>query len=478
MVKKCKEHFLHLKKGAYQLTVKTSRPWSFFSSIKLTIVVLVLIAGLSILGTFFPQQEGAQVVARHFSPGVAKFLVSLQLFDIYHSLLFYILIALLSLNLIVCSANRFGFSWRQYKTGLYPPPQNLFDNITPEHSLKINRQKEETLIAVSSLLKEKFGKIAKNETAGAVFLAAERGKFSIFGVYIVHVSILIIIAGVIIGSLSGFSGNMNIRQGQAVNVVTLRDGKGNRQLDFSVRCNKFTVEFYEDGTPKIYLSDLSFIKDGHVIQNAPLKVNHPVTIDKIRFYQSSYGVLPQGRAFLTHSKGGEKSPEIMLTAGSSFELPGTKAKVEVLRVEENIMQMGPAVKLRITSPDSEVQFWVFQQIDQIVAMKPDILSNVPLFNPGLFKPYVFTLHRIENEYYTGLQVVEDSGEPFVAVGGLLMIGGLLIVFFLLHRRIWLRLDAFQGQTRISIAGRSSRNPAKLKREIDLLRGLIKEKVET
>lgn len=67
--------------------------------------------------------------------------------------------------------------------------------------------------------------------------------------------------------------------------------------------------------------------------------------------------------------------------------------------------------------------------------------------------------------------------PLVAIGGLLMIGGLLVIFFIFHRRIWFRIDEFQGRTRISIAGRSNRNPAKLKREIDLLRRLIKEKIE-
>ena len=458
------------------MEIKTSRPWSFFSSIKLTIVVLILVAGLSILGTFVPQQEGARAVAQHFSPGVVNFLVSLQLFDIYHSLLFYILIALLSVNLIVCSLNRLGLSWRQYKTELYPPPQNIFENIAPEHSIKTNRQAEETLLAISPLIKKKFGKIVKNETATAVFLSGEWGKFSIFGVYVVHLSILLIIAGVIIGSFFGFSGDMNIREGGALDLVNLRDGKGTRKLDFSVRCNKFVVEFYEDGTPKTYLSDLSFIKDGRIIHNAPLTVNHPVTVDRIRFYQSSYGVLPQGRAILSYSKDGKKSPDILLTAGSSFELPGTKAKAEVLRVEENIMQMGPAVKLKITTPQGDVQFWVFQQIDQIIAMKPDIFSNVPLFNPGLFK-YVFTLNRIEYQYYTGLQVVQDSGVPLVAIGGLFMIGGLIVIFFLFHRRIWIRIDEFQGRTRICIAGRSNRNPLKLKREIDLLHRLIKEKME-
>jgi cytochrome c biogenesis protein len=65
-----------------------------------------------------------------------------------------------------------------------------------------------------------------------------------------------------------------------------------------------------------------------------------------------------------------------LSAGDSFNLPNSKTSVSVLRVEENIMQMGPAIKLRIVLPNKDIQFWVFQYIDEIKAA-----------NPGLFAPF-------------------------------------------------------------------------------------------
>ncbi len=73
------------------------------------------------------------------------------------------------------------------------------------------------------------------------------------------------------------------------------------------------------------------------------------------------------------------------------------------------MQFGPAVKLNIETDKRNIQFWVFQHIQDIADVNPGLFSAVPLFNPGLFKPLVFSLRGIEGKYYTGLQVVRDPG---------------------------------------------------------------------
>jgi ResB protein required for cytochrome c biosynthesis len=276
------------------------------------------------------------------------------------------------------------------------------------------------------------------------------------------------IAGAVIGSIFGLQADINIKEGETVNVVNLAEGKGIHQLDFSVRCDKFIAEFYENGAPKTYRSDLSFIKNGQVAHQGSLLVNHPITFEGLRFYQSSYSTSPEIKAIITYTISHKKSREIVLAAGDTLDLPESKAKAVVLRVEENIMELGPAVKLRITSPQKDVQFWVFKNIDEIKTANPGLLSQVPIFNPGLFRPLVFSLNRIEQQYYTGLRVVSDPGVLLVAVGGALMVAGLMIVFFWSHQRFWVRMEQEGAKIRISVAGRSNRNSAILQRQIDNL----------
>jgi cytochrome c biogenesis protein len=229
--------------------------------------------------------------------------------------------------------------------------------------------------------------------------------------------------------------------------------------------------------PKTYRSDLTFLKDGRPVLQGALLVNHPLTFEGIRFYQSSYGQSADGKARLSYSgKGGDRKDQ-EVTLGESFVLPGGEGTVQVLRVEENMMQMGPAVKLGVRSGRETVQFWVFQEIDRIRKGNPGLFDRVPLFNPGLFAPYMFSLRGIEARYYTVLKAATDPGVPLVAAGGLILVMGLMIVFLVDHRRVWILVEESKGKVRVAVTGRSLRTSAGLDRELAGLAGLFREKGE-
>jgi cytochrome c biogenesis protein len=459
------------------LPIEKHALWSFFSSVKLTITLLVLIVLLFIAGTFIPSPDVVETFANHLSPGAGKVFLFFCLSDLYHSWLFYILLALLSLNLIICSINRFPALWRQYNAPHFPEPDGIFDNLPQGRIITVDKEIGKIKPIVESCLKKYYGHIGEIEEKRGHFFYAQRGRFSLFGVYIIHLSILIMITGAIIGSVFGLEADINIKEGESVNVANMTKGNGLYHLDFSIRYDKFTVEFYKDGTPKTYRSDLSFIKNGQVRRQATLLVNHPFTFEGFRFYQSTYGIAPEIKAIITCTNAGEKGGEMTLAAGDTFDLPQSRAKGFVLRVEENIMQIGPAVKLRIVSQKKDVQFWVFQHLDQIVAVNPDLLTKMPMFNPGLFQPFVFSLNRLEQTYFTGLHLVYDPGVPLVAIGGLLMVAGLIIVFFIPYQRLWVFIKPQDAKISIRIAGRSNRNDGQLQKKIDYLCRRIDEEIK-
>lgn len=104
--------------------------WEFLSSVKLTIVLLILLAVISILGTVIPQGEGAVEFAKTLSPATFRFLSTLQLFDMYNAPWFRLLIAFLALNLIVCSINRFPSTWKRFSAKPEPDRSKPFENNT------------------------------------------------------------------------------------------------------------------------------------------------------------------------------------------------------------------------------------------------------------------------------------------------------------------------------------------------------------
>jgi len=215
-----------------------------------------------------------------------------------------------------------------------------------------------------------------------------------------------------------------------------------------------------------------------MLQSGKLRVNHPIEVEGFRFYQASYGAAPGGKATLALRRDGGGRDVMNVSAGYIFELPGKEGTFQVLRVEENLMKMGPAVKVAVRSAGKEeAVFWVFQQIDQIRKISPDIFEQVPVFNPGLFRPYTFVLLGLEEKYYTGLQVNRDPGTPLVAVAALFLIGGLMLILFFYARQVWIRMDQEKDQLHIRIAGQSYKNKAGLEREVQYLLCELKDNLE-
>jgi cytochrome c biogenesis protein len=168
----------------------------------------------------------------------------------------------------------------------------------------VKTQIERAEEVVADVLKGKYRNLQKKAGNTGTFYFAEKGRYTLFGVYLVHFSVLLILIGGIMGSLFGFEAFVNIPEGDGADKVMLRKNRIPKPLPFNVRCEKFTVEFYPNGTPKEYRSDLAFIRDGKVAFQGPLMVNHPITFEGITFYQSSYGSLAGNRVRLSVKKEG------------------------------------------------------------------------------------------------------------------------------------------------------------------------------
>jgi cytochrome c biogenesis protein len=437
----------------------------FFSSIQLTIVLLAAIALGALLGTIIPQQEAAEAFSARLHPVLLAVFQAFQLFDVYHSAWFILLLILLAANLIVCSLDRFPAAWRQFRGNAAPDGTERLADLPQEWIVVADRPASEEVPRLEALLRKRCGRIQKMETPQGFILAGGKGVFSRFGVFVVHMGVLLLIVGGLAGAIFGVQGYVKIAEGDTVNTMQFRGGQSSQPLPFSIRCDRFTVEHYENGAPKVFRSDLSFIQDGKTVRQGALLVNHPIVFGGLRFYQASYGVLPGGRLMLSYVQGDGKATERETADGDRFPLPGGEGEVEVLRSENDLMRMGPAVKLSVVSSRGEVQFWVFQNIERIREANPGILEQVPGMNPALFAPYLFSIQKKGERFYTVLQAARDPGVPLVGAGAVLMVAGLMITFFFSHRRFRIVLEEEKGRGRIGLSGSSNRDPVGLEREM-------------
>lgn len=455
---------------------KKNPVWSFFKSIKLTFVLLILLAISSILGTFIPQGQDAMRFAIKIGPILFKIFNALELFDLYHSLWFRVLIGFLSINLIVCSLDRFPRTLKLVRKTPSPQRIKIFENNAKHrqitHNLDINTAKDISL----EVLKSRFSSIFEKETPQGIFLFGEKGKYSAFGVYIVHLSVLIILVGAIIGSLWGFEAFVNIEEGTQADTIFLRKNHSPKKLNFSIRCEKFEVEFYKNGTPKEYRSHLSFIKNGSIIKKGVLRVNHPMEFQGITFYQASYGNIPGSSAVITLRKNNEMEKVISLKKGKPVPIPGSSAFVELLDIRDSFMNLGPAVLLRITRGDNSKRMWLFKHEKMIKERIPGLFERFETLNPSSFKPYHLSLKDFETKYYTGLQANKDPGVPVVWAGFLLIVIGCILTFFTSHQRVWIWIYPEGPGANIKVAGSTNKNPIALERELDRISSAISNKI--
>ena len=74
--------------------------WKFFTSVRLTFVVLLSIAATSIIGTIIPQNEAPSAYYEKFGGYLFNLFSALEIFDMYHSWWFQLLVVILTLNKI------------------------------------------------------------------------------------------------------------------------------------------------------------------------------------------------------------------------------------------------------------------------------------------------------------------------------------------------------------------------------------------
>jgi cytochrome c biogenesis protein len=457
--------------------------WDMFASVKLAIVLFALISLSSIIGTVIEQNAPAEknlivlkrIVGEDAAPTVYRILDSLGFMDMYHSWWFVAFLVLFSVNLIICSLDRLPRILNLVREPIRPLDTEK-KNFPIKKEIKIKKSPEELREPLLKMVRS-IGFKADNSPLeqGGYQLYAQNGNWTRLGVYITHLSVLVIMIGAVIGIFLGFKGFLNLREGEASNVAYTRDGRPH-ELGFSIRCDDFDVEFYGmSEMPKDYRSWLTVIKDGKEVMRKVIEVNEPLKFEGYTFYQSSYGMVPNAHGiFIFKVTGpGGKTETILKRFGESFTIPGTEIVGKIkdfspaLAFDRNgrpytytDMMNNPAVYIEFTEKDKrKYAGWVLRRFPKTWYL-PD--GNIVEF---------IDYWGVQ---YTGLQVRKDPGVWMVYLGCIIMTVGLYVAFFMSHRRIWVfvRKDGKQSSS-ITVLATSNKNRGAFERKIESMISKIK-----
>ncbi|MCU0563449.1 MAG: cytochrome c biogenesis protein ResB [Desulfobacterales bacterium] len=439
--------------------------WGMFASVRLTIVLLLSLATTSIVGTLIPQNSDPAAYVSAFGETLYRFFAVLGLFDMYHSWWFQVLMLLLAANVVVCSIDRISSQRKvlfvrrpRFKAERFRdlPDRVVFEDARPPEALRALYER---------FLARKTGALQVEVIEGGFRIFGERGRWTRFGVYAVHLSVVLLLVGGLIGSIFGFDAFVNIPEGETVQQVILRNSGQRLRLPFAIRCDDFDVSFYDTGAPKEFRSALTILENGQPVLQKDIVVNDPLRYRGISIFQSSYGSLPSDEAVLSftsretgmvYARDAKIGREIALPEGL-----GTFTLTEI-RHEAQFRghPVGDAFIGRLVPPNG--------QAEEIV-----LPIRFPTFDRMRRGEVVIAVDQFKQRHYTGLQVNQDPGVDVVYAGFLLMIIGCYVTFFTSHRQVCVEVVRRGTGAEVTVAGKANKNKTGVGRLVGRLSASLK-----
>jgi cytochrome c biogenesis protein len=294
---------------------------------RFAIALLVILAISSIIGTVLKQEDPYPNYVNQFGPFWADIFRGLSLYDVYGAWWFMLILIFLVISVSLCvihNAPKMLLDARSWKDRVREGSLRAFRHKSEFHASAVSCvNAAERLMRLGHQLGYRL--VARETGTGEILIAGKRGTLTKFGYISAHVAIVVICAGGLLDSnlpielqmwifgktateldadvdaispdhrLSPsnptFRAFALVPEGQQTSAAVLdrQDGSLIQDLPFSIQLNRFVVDYYSTGMPKLFASDIvvTDLKTGRRVQ-ARVQVNKPFTYDGISIYQSSF----------------------------------------------------------------------------------------------------------------------------------------------------------------------------------------------
>jgi cytochrome c biogenesis protein len=476
--------------------------WREFRSMRTALLLLVLLAVASILGSLFPQQSiSPQRVTQYFQdhPALAPVLDRLGLFDVFGSAWYMAIYLALLAALVACLVPRTRAFVRVLRSR--PPRGGQLDRYRTRAAFEVAASPQQAMAAAAAVLRRRHYRLARHEEE----LAGEKGFLREAGSLLFHVSLLLLLVGLASGKGFGYRGQAAIVEGETwanarVGYDSYNPGRffgSDRLAPFQLRLDDFSNAFHDDGTPSEFASRLTALDlDGHRIQAQRVAPNRPMTVDGVRVFQSDYGYVPVVRV---RGKDGKvlKQEEVLTLRDPATELSTGAVKVTAARPQVGL-ELTMFTGLR-TAPDCPgglpfcndprlvrpvLVVLPFQGDLQASRAQSVFTLDTSRLRPLGGRPLVLALGQAGKlpggmevaftglKQYSVLTLARDPGVPIVGLGAALILLGLIPSLYVTRRRVWVRATPTPEGSRVELAGLALQGKAAFAGELARLAGEV------
>ena len=463
--------------------------WRQLTSMRVALFLLFLLAVVAIPGSIVPQREANPLAASDWAqrnPGLVPWAERLGLFDVYSTPWFSAVYLLLMISLVGCIAPRLRQHARALRATPPAAPRRL-DRMPAHRSWTTTASTEAVLDVAEAALRERRFRVQRGPDVRAAAgsgvgeaLAAERGYLKETGNLVFHISLVLVLVAVAVGSMFGYRGTVLVVEGSGfANSPIQYDGlSAGSAFDvgdlppFALTVDSFEMSFVPAGpamgTPDEFVAEVTLEPSpGAPTQQREIRVNTPLAVDGTLVHLLNPGYapavtvrdgagevvftgpvpfLPQDASFT--STGVVKVPQadtpdlglqgiflptgVIGPNGPESLYPGLANPVLVLNAWQGDLGLDDGVVQSVYRLDTDAMTQLSEDGEPFrAALEPGQTAQLPDGAGSVTFDGVTT--------WVNLQVSRNAGKELALAGALLAVLGLLPTLFVRRRRVWVRV---------------------------------------
>ncbi|WP_456695741.1 cytochrome c biogenesis protein ResB [Aeromicrobium sp. P5_D10] len=498
--------------------------WRQLTSMRTALFLLLLLAIAAVPGSIVPQRGvDARAVEAYFleHPDRAPFLDKLGFFAVYSSPWFSAVYLLLMISLIGCILPRTFVYLRALRARPPKAPKNLL-RMPASSSFETSASAEEVMAAARRALP--LARVDVVDRDDAQELSAEKGYLREAGNLLFHVSIVVVLIGVAVGTLFGYRGSVIVTEGDGFsNALSQYDDFSSGAMfsadelqPFAMTLDNMTAKFQpfgsqQAGAPREFRARGTYITGpGAEEKKYDITVNHPLSVGNASMHLLGQGYAPvlkitdaKGNVVLndavpflptdsTYTSNGvlklpDAQPEQLGLQG--FFLP-TAAEQNGISISVHPAAANPVVSFNIWHGDLGLDDGRSQSVfildkSKMKQYKDADGKNTRIsLSPGQVAdlPGGGTIEYLETSQFARFQISSSPliWVPLVGISAGLL--GLILSLFINPRRTWVRARRDGSRTVVEVAAlnRNPRDdlPAELDQFLERLRATLNDPKET
>ncbi len=417
------------------------------ADLRLAIVLLLAIALFSMTGTIIEQGESVEFYKAAYPENPAwfgfitwKFILTVGLDRVYQTWWFLSLLVFFGSSLTACTFTRQFPALKAAQNWKFYSQPRQFQKLALSAELDCAALEQGSLEAIAQQLQQRRYRVFQDGDK----LYARKGIVGRIGPIIVHASMLLILAGAIVGAMTGIVAQHLIPSGATIQINNIVEAgiwsRLNIFQDWSLKVNRFWIDYTPEGSIDQFYSDLSILDDKkQEIDRQTIYVNKPLRYKGAVLYQTDWAIA---------------GVQVKINNSPIFQLPMAPLNTDGKgRIWGTWIPTKPDMSegASLLAKDLQGTLLVYDNAGQLV-------SSVRVGGETQVNGVTLKLKEIIGS--TGLQIKVDPGIPMVYAGfALLMISALMS--YVSHSQIW----ALQAEGKLYFGGRTNRAQVVFEREV-------------